>query len=438
MVDALFDQLDHLPARGAEGRDQGDPRRRGGARQKGQCARPRARQGGARPHRRDAAHRGAKPPRPRRPRPSPAARRRARARPSSSSNGRPSRKEQLCAGESQGRGSAEARALNCARARERCAIGASRHPRRAAAALGAARSGRARSADRALPAALPGRAGRDGDLRRLHREGHGRVHARQFRRLRPHRPVRALVLELALRLGDDGRAGRRPSRCRSPTSPSRFDFRGAALIQTLGFLPLIMPPFVGAVAMQLLFGRNGTRQPAARRLLRLQDPASWKGSTASSSSRPCTTFPFILLNLSAALRNIDRAMEEAAQNLGCVRLPAVPPHRLAARDAGLRRRRLARLRQGVRRPRDAAAAQRQGHAGAAGVSARHLDRHRRPDGLRDLRGARSSARSWRCGCSAARDARQATTPPCSAAAAGSRAAASSRVGSRRSPMRWCS
>ena len=39
---------------------------------------------------------------------------------------------------------------------------------------------------------------------------------------------------------------------------TRFEFRGAALVQTLGFLPLIMPPFVGAVAMQLLFGRNGT------------------------------------------------------------------------------------------------------------------------------------------------------------------------------------
>src|SRR3954453_20570883 len=39
---------------------------------------------------------------------------------------------------------------------------------------------------------------------------------------------------------------------------SRFRFRGAPLIQILGFLPLIMPPFVGAVAMQLLFGRNGS------------------------------------------------------------------------------------------------------------------------------------------------------------------------------------
>ena len=39
---------------------------------------------------------------------------------------------------------------------------------------------------------------------------------------------------------------------------TRFDFRGSLLIQTLAFLPLIMPPFVGAVAMLLLFGRNGT------------------------------------------------------------------------------------------------------------------------------------------------------------------------------------
>ena len=38
----------------------------------------------------------------------------------------------------------------------------------------------------------------------------------------------------------------------------RFDFRGAILIQTLGVLPLVMPPFVGAVALQLIFGRSGS------------------------------------------------------------------------------------------------------------------------------------------------------------------------------------
>ena len=38
----------------------------------------------------------------------------------------------------------------------------------------------------------------------------------------------------------------------------RFQFRGAILIQTLGVLPLVMPAFVGAAAMQLLFGRSGS------------------------------------------------------------------------------------------------------------------------------------------------------------------------------------
>nr|VFK12772.1 MAG: ABC-type spermidine/putrescine transport system, permease component II [Candidatus Kentron sp. LPFa] len=35
---------------------------------------------------------------------------------------------------------------------------------------------------------------------------------------------------------------------------TRFEFKGAVVIQSLGFIPLIMPPFVGAVAMGLLFG----------------------------------------------------------------------------------------------------------------------------------------------------------------------------------------
>src|SRR5712691_6391137 len=38
---------------------------------------------------------------------------------------------------------------------------------------------------------------------------------------------------------------------------ARFRFPGAALIHTLGVVPLVMPPFVGAVAMQLVYGRNG-------------------------------------------------------------------------------------------------------------------------------------------------------------------------------------
>ncbi len=96
---------------------------------------------------------------------------------------------------------------------------------------------------------------------------------------------------------------------------TRFVFRGALLVQTLGFLPLIMPPFVGAVAMQLFFGRNGSIN------LLLDDWLGFKigfmeGLNGVIFVQSVHYFPFILINLSAALRNIDRAMEEAAQNLG--------------------------------------------------------------------------------------------------------------------------
>ncbi len=96
----------------------------------------------------------------------------------------------------------------------------------------------------------------------------------------------------------------------------RFAFRGALLIQTLGVLPLIMPPFVGAVALQLIFGRSGSIN------LLLQD--TWgvslpimEGLSGVIFVEAIHYFPFILMNLTVALRNIDGAMEEAALNLGC-------------------------------------------------------------------------------------------------------------------------
>ncbi|HEY0219917.1 MAG TPA: iron ABC transporter permease [Afipia sp.] len=96
---------------------------------------------------------------------------------------------------------------------------------------------------------------------------------------------------------------------------SRFVFSGSGLIQILGFLPLIMPPFVGAVAMQLLFGRNGTVNLLLDDWLGFKIPFM-EGLNGVVFVQAIHYFPFILINLSAALRNVDRSMEEAAQNLG--------------------------------------------------------------------------------------------------------------------------
>ncbi|GAB1381256.1 ABC transporter permease [Pararhodobacter aggregans] len=96
---------------------------------------------------------------------------------------------------------------------------------------------------------------------------------------------------------------------------TRFNFSGSILIQSLGFIPLIMPPFVGAVAMQLIFGRNGTINLLLRDNFGITIPFM-EGLNGVILVQSIHYFPFILINLSASLRNIDRSMEEAAQNLG--------------------------------------------------------------------------------------------------------------------------
>ncbi len=95
----------------------------------------------------------------------------------------------------------------------------------------------------------------------------------------------------------------------------RFNFAGSIVIQSLGFIPLIMPPFVGAVAMQLIFGRNGTINLLLRDKFGISLPFM-EGLNGVILVQSIHYFPFILINLSASLRNIDRSMEEAAQNLG--------------------------------------------------------------------------------------------------------------------------
>ena len=96
---------------------------------------------------------------------------------------------------------------------------------------------------------------------------------------------------------------------------TRFNFGGAVLIQTLGIVPLIMPPFVGAVAMLLLFGENGSVNLLIDEWFGFTIPFM-EGLNGVILVEAIHYFPFILINLSAALLNIDSAMEESAQNLG--------------------------------------------------------------------------------------------------------------------------
>ena len=96
---------------------------------------------------------------------------------------------------------------------------------------------------------------------------------------------------------------------------ARFEFRGAILIQVLGVLPLIMPPFVGAVALQLIFGTNGSLNLLLNDWFGFKLPVM-EDLRAVVFMESIHYFPFILMNLVASLRSMDGSMEESARNLG--------------------------------------------------------------------------------------------------------------------------
>ncbi len=95
---------------------------------------------------------------------------------------------------------------------------------------------------------------------------------------------------------------------------NRFDFRGKGLLGALVLVPLVLPPFVGAIGLTQMLGPYG----ALNALLGL-GPIDWLGQSRYAGVvilQGLALYPIIFLNTSAALANVDPAMEEAAANLG--------------------------------------------------------------------------------------------------------------------------
>lgn len=105
----------------------------------------------------------------------------------------------------------------------------------------------------------------------------------------------------------------------------RFLFPGKTLLGALVLVPMILPPFVGAIGVRQILGQQGALN-ALLATLGLQDPSApvdWLGTGQFWGvvlMISLNLYPVIYLNASAALANIDPAMEEAAENLGCTGL----------------------------------------------------------------------------------------------------------------------
>lgn len=105
----------------------------------------------------------------------------------------------------------------------------------------------------------------------------------------------------------------------------RYAFPGKSLLGALVLVPMILPPFVGAIGIKQILGQYGAVNSLIV-ALGLRPPGwafDWLGANqflGIAIVNALSLYPIIYLNAVAALANIDPALEEAATNLGCTGL----------------------------------------------------------------------------------------------------------------------
>ncbi len=111
---------------------------------------------------------------------------------------------------------------------------------------------------------------------------------------------------------------------------ARYSFPGKSFFNAAVLVPLILPPFVGAIGMRALLGREGTLNALLGTEFDLLGNAKLLGVI---SVQALSLYPIIYLNATASLANLDPALDEAAENLGAgpwrrlfrITLPLVRP-----------------------------------------------------------------------------------------------------------------
>lgn len=111
---------------------------------------------------------------------------------------------------------------------------------------------------------------------------------------------------------------------------ARYTYPLKGVFASLILVPLILPPFVGAIGMQALLGREGAINALLGTHMDILGRAKFWGVVIVNALH---LYPIIYLNATAALANLDPALEEAAENLGAshwrrlfkVTLPLIRP-----------------------------------------------------------------------------------------------------------------
>ena len=104
---------------------------------------------------------------------------------------------------------------------------------------------------------------------------------------------------------------------------TRYRFPGRRLMQGVILVPMIMPPFVGAIGMKMFFGQYGSVNMLLSKIgvINLSQPVDWFGGGFWAVVLMATLhlYPIMYLSVAAALANIDPSLEEAAENMGASR-----------------------------------------------------------------------------------------------------------------------
>jgi molybdate transport system permease protein len=97
---------------------------------------------------------------------------------------------------------------------------------------------------------------------------------------------------------------------------ARVDFPGRAIVRALCTLSMVLPPVVGGVALFFSLGRRGLFGQYLDEWFGLRLPFT---TPAVVVAQTFVAMPFLVLTVEAALRQLDRRLEEAARTLGASR-----------------------------------------------------------------------------------------------------------------------
>lgn len=99
---------------------------------------------------------------------------------------------------------------------------------------------------------------------------------------------------------------------------ARLPIAGKPALLALAALPLVLPSFVSAYALVLMFGRAGIVTAALRDIgIPFESLYGTKGIVTAYT---LTLYPYVVLPTVAAFKSLDVSVEEVAQNLGASRL----------------------------------------------------------------------------------------------------------------------